>query len=97
MTQDEKLLRAKFEERNLRGSTDMKVNEGIWRKFKALHGADDFERCYIIAEEMNALERAIMSLDGHVCRLMSRMSEVSGKMDTIEYNLKKKGGDYHRQ
>ena len=64
-------LRQQFILRHLQGQKGKQVNEGIWHLFRRVYeGRSDFERCYIIAEEMNALTVAIKSLDNHICRLM---------------------------
>lgn len=64
-------LRQHFILRHLQGQKGKQVNEGIWHLFKRLYeGRGDFERCYIIAEEINALTVAVQSLDNHICQLM---------------------------
>jgi hypothetical protein len=72
-------LRQQFILRNLQGQKSKKVNEGIWHLFRRLYeGRNDFERCYIIAEEFNALTMAIASLDNHICRLIGNSKTKKG-------------------
>ena len=74
-------LRQQFVLRNLQGEKGKQVNEGIWHLFRRLYeGRSDFERCYIIAEEINALAVAIVGLDNHICRLMGNSKQKEGDL-----------------